>query len=119
MLFSHSGSGIFVEVNLKDQNVTLSSFFSSQITAETKVPFGGSKPNIRSVEESGYEELKWDQVRDGLVIVGGDGYDWVSVPYRKEIFLKLKSRNTVRHVVCEPQCKTYFKSRITNWCLIT
>ena len=28
------------------------------------MPLGGSKPYKCSVKETGYEELKWDQVRD-------------------------------------------------------
>jgi hypothetical protein len=53
------------------------------------------------------------------VIVGGDGYEWVSVPYRKEIFFFNCSQGTLRHVVFGLQCTADFRSRITIWFLIT
>jgi hypothetical protein len=37
----------------------------------------------------------------------------------RRFFLLLKSWNTVRHVVCELQCKTDCKTQITDWLLIS
>jgi len=40
-------------------------FVSSKSLRRQKVPLGGSTANKRSDKEIGYEELKWDRVRDG------------------------------------------------------
>jgi hypothetical protein len=53
------------------------------------------------------------------VIVGGDGCEWISVTYRKEIFFFNQSQGTLRHVVFELLCTADFKSRITIWFFIT
>ena len=139
-LFTLSVSGIYIEVNLKDQ-MWFCPFVSPKSLRRQKCrweEFSRLDVLLKKLVMRNWSGIRlgtagdrrwwwiwvghmrnWSGIRLGTA--GDrrcDGYEWVSVPYRKEIFFN-RSQRTLRHIVFELQCTADFKSRITIWFFIT